>query len=68
MKNTANKKWRTALFGVCYLLAITLLLSSCQSNPTAVTTAVTKEPILIKDKHFSTDMEKRIATHYPSAR
>jgi hypothetical protein len=56
MKNTANKKWQTALFSICYLFAITVLLSSCQSNPTTV--PITKEPILIKDKNLSTDMEK----------
>ena len=54
MRNAANKKWRIALLNVGYWFAITILLLSCQSNPTTVTT-VTKEPLLIKDKSSLTD-------------
>ncbi|MDM8558681.1 hypothetical protein [Candidatus Parabeggiatoa sp. HSG14] len=51
MKNTAYRNWRTAWRCVCYLFAITVLVSACV-QPTV------KEPLFIIDKESLTDMDK----------
>lgn len=58
MKNATYRNWRATLLSVCYLFAMTVLVSSCLQSTTTVTAPPVTEPLLIKDKNSLTDLDK----------